>query len=234
MGEGRILFLLPSPSPPLFPPWGSQLNANERRALSTWILFRWRLQQSSSPFLFSLSPHRCLPLYPSCRFPPSFVPPSLFLSRLLHDDIVLTRPGTCNLFVPRSVHGERVLGRYILVLHSFLLSRFSPTSSQNPFYLFATRSLMRVHIRAASPPALSYGVLPRREIIFFFLFFFFFKDAQTRALHRCTCYVSPDARAAELRIKLRPGLEDAASLVPSRPATSSRMEKIRENMYIVI
>lgn len=47
-------------------------------------------------------------------------------------------------------------------------------------------------------------------------FFFFFLKTQMRALHRCTCYESLDAPAAELRIKLRSSLENAASLVPPR------------------
>lgn len=163
---------------------------------------------------------------------PSF-PPLPFLPRLLRDDIVLTRLGTCNLFVPRPVYGKRaVLGRCILALCfslSFFLARLSSVRSQNPFYLFATtRSFTYMHSPRRIIP-LSHrrmGVsAPVRNNFFFF-------QRQTRALHRCTCYESVDASAAKLRIKLRSGLEDAASLVP--PCNLIEDGKIRKNMYVVI
>lgn len=128
------------------------------------------LARSSFPFLFASVP-------PSCRFPPSSFPPSLFLPCLLHDDIVLTRLGTCNLFV--SLHGEIeravcTLGRCIRVLRSFFLSRFSSVRSQNPFYLFATaHPLIRVYIRAASLLSRRrVECAPARNNIFLFFFFF--------------------------------------------------------------
>lgn len=99
-------------------------------------------------------PFVSFPTFP-CRPAPALLP----LPHLLHGDIVLTRLGTCNLFVPRPARGERAaFGRYTLpcTLALLLFSRLScrarkirPTCSQR-------RALIRACISTASP--LSCGV----------------------------------------------------------------------------
>jgi len=181
-----------------------------------------------SPFLLASHPSPlyslriCTPYTPSCSiFPPS-LPPSL-----LHSDIVLTRLGTCNLFVPRPWWES---GRYTLPC-TLVFSRSSfgsPAALAKSALLVRNGALLRARISTASP--LSPHPMPSwREIIpSFFLSFW------KLAPHRCTSYESLDAPAAELRIKLRFSL-DAASLVSlHHGATSSRMRKIQQNMYFVI
>lgn len=115
------------------------------------------LARSTRPSPLSPSSH-LYPVYPSCRFPPSRTRP---LPRLLHGDIVLTRLGTCNLFVPRPARGERAaFGRYTLPCTPALsllshgspcrARKIRPTCSQR-------RALTRVHQRCIATVASSYG-----------------------------------------------------------------------------
>lgn len=160
------------------------------------------------------------------------------LPHLLHGDIVLTRLGTCNLFVPRPdpvarelrstaipcralSHSRSSLGFPAALAKSALLVRNGALS------LHACISIAHHHCR----PTL-WSAIPAWNN---FLFFppFFLKNSQTRHTV-CTCYESLDTPPAELRIKLRFSL-DAASLVSlHHRAISLRTEKIQKNMYVVI
>lgn len=168
---------------------------------------------------------------------PTFLHPSFALPRLLHDDIVLTRLGTCNLFVPRPVHGEREL--YSAVAFSCYALSFSldsllrarkirSTCSQWRVLLCACISALHHHCRVvvwSAAPA-------RNNFLFPLFFFFYFLKTQTRALH--LLWVSRRAsRGIANKIMARFGGRSFVSAF-ARPVTSSRLEKIRENMYVII
>lgn len=141
---------------------------------------------SSHPSVSPLTPlfpslHLHSAPYSSCRFPPSYppLPVSLFSSsspHLLHGDIVLTRLGTCNLFVSRARPVAREL--HSVALHSLSLSRYALSSllsaplPAKSVLLVRNGALLCSRIRAASPPL--HGVVmcsvasARNDFVFFF------------------------------------------------------------------
>lgn len=167
VGEGEVL------SRPLSPRVGSQLNANERRALSTWILLRWKLQQSPSPFyspFSSSSSHLVLRIpfvsfstFPSSRYTaPSRTP---FTRRHCFNEtgnvqFVRPAPGpwweSCVRPLYLAMHSRSSLGFPAALAKSALLVRNSALS---------LRACISVGSATVVP---SYGVLSRREIISFF------------------------------------------------------------------
>lgn len=134
------------------------------------------------------------PLYPLriCTIRIPFVSFSTFPSsrsrsrpHLLHGDIVLTRLGPCNLFVPRPAQWWRELRSAAILCHALSHSRSSPgfpaALAKSTLLCSQRRALTRVHQHCTANVSTSCGVPSWREIIPFFFFLFFLETREHTA-----------------------------------------------------